>query len=670
MFISSTYNNGRKRKGNSRPNFRAIRAMEQHTAKKRKEEGLKTLSRNFFNTNVYIPTELEPFKQYKIDREFQVEKTISKKEALSVQYAFLYVENRITKQYHFQPFIVRENTTYVDSDGIIRLKKEATNYNNKKLNKDIVKYGIDNFDVSLREVGTMPKLLDYVVQDLTMYEDNKSELRYNRHISLRKVYSSYFLNILMQDIQYAFKNKFNDMSRSINEHINLEDEDFTINLTPHKITNNEYAVKIQIGAMLSCALHINGKHDDKIILIVKEFHRINNHVIDSITSADKNVYDKNLVDFITSDVNCLDNVCSHTKRVINTILSEQRALLPEQVVTLDTIQPAINTFSKNIYVITDKTVGKVHFVPQTRFDVTEGDAVALYNYINSRYASNEMKRCFNRGDSFVVGVYNCRSKQEYNELAFKSPYAKTFKTMNVNNNDKLNEILLNKYNEYTQDIKNVYNNSSINHNHIEKHLNDVYSMVRSHIATNRNSSNDLNNNCGHQDNNNHSVDNLFAKGINPWGGINEVMLGNCNDQEFIESQVNLLFHNIVGVQHSFLMDIGANNIINKYSIYKIRVTKNVRQLTEAKGRPLNSPLMNTSEPVTKEQLSSQKVTNIDDATGSLDGFHKISTAVNKQGSHAPSKYIGNIVYLKKCLVNGEHPCKSEVKNGRSKSGKS
>ncbi|WP_414479643.1 hypothetical protein, partial [Pseudomonas aeruginosa] len=85
--------------------------MEQYTEKKRKNEGLKTLSKNYFNNNVYMPTELEPFKKYKLDKEFQVEKTITKKEDLSVQYAFLYVENRITKQYHTQPFIVRAGTT-------------------------------------------------------------------------------------------------------------------------------------------------------------------------------------------------------------------------------------------------------------------------------------------------------------------------------------------------------------------------------------------------------------------------------------------------------------------------------------------------------------------------------------------------------------------------------
>ncbi|MFK5281130.1 hypothetical protein ACI3PL_16355, partial [Lacticaseibacillus paracasei] len=112
-----------------------------------------------------------------------------------------------------------------------------------------------------------------------------------------------------------------------------------------------------------------------------------------------------MVNFLNNREYCLDMVCSHTKRVINTILSEQKELLPKEVITPSVIeQPIVNTFSKNIYVITDKTVGKVHFVPQTRFDVTDGEAVALHNYINSRYASNEMKRCFNRGDSFVVGV--------------------------------------------------------------------------------------------------------------------------------------------------------------------------------------------------------------------------------------------------------------------------
>lgn len=673
MYISSTYNNGRKRKGNSRPNFRATRAMEQYTEKKRKSEGLKTLSKNYFNNNVYMPTELEPFKKYKLDKEFQVEKTITKKEDLSVQYAFLYVENRITKQYHVQPFIVRAGTTYTDCDSIVRLKKETINYGNKKLNKDIAEYGINCFDVSLREVGVMPKLLDYVVQDLTMYENNKSHLKYNRHISLKKVYSNYFLNILMSDIRYAFKTKFNEMSRSINEHINLEDDDFTVNFTHHKYSNNEYNIKIKIGSKMDYSLPlnslINGKNDDNTMLLVKEFHRLNNEIINNITVQDKNIYNEEMVNFLNNREYCLDMVCSHTKRVINTILSEQKELLPKEVITPSVIeQPIVNTFSKNIYVITDKTVGKVHFVPQTRFDVTDGEAVALHNYINSRYASNEMKRCFNRGDSFVVGVYTCCSKQEYNELAFKSPYAKTFKTMNVNNNNKLNEILLNKYNEYTKDVKNVYINSSINHNHIEKHLNDVYSMVRSHIATYQDSSNDLNNNCGHQDTNNHSVDHLFAKGINPWGGIKEVMLENCNDQEFMESQVNLLFHNIIAVQHSFLTDIGANNIINKYSIHKIRVSKNVRQLTEAKGQPSNSSLMNTSNTVTKEQLSSHKVTNIDDENGLLEGSYKISTTVNKLGSYAPSEDFGNIKSSKKCLNDSKHSCKPKVKNGRSKSG--
>ncbi|MCL5460114.1 hypothetical protein M3M33_15865, partial [Loigolactobacillus coryniformis] len=82
-------------------------------------------------------------------------------------------------------------------------------------------------------------------------------LKYNRHISLKKVYSNYFLNILMSDIRYAFKTKFNEMSRSIKEHINLEDEDFDINFTHHKYSNNEYNIKIKIGSKMDYSLPLN-----------------------------------------------------------------------------------------------------------------------------------------------------------------------------------------------------------------------------------------------------------------------------------------------------------------------------------------------------------------------------------------------------------------------------
>jgi hypothetical protein len=54
----------------------------------------------------------------------------------------------------------------------------------------------------------------------------------------------------------------------------------------------------------------------------------------------------------------------------------------------------ILNFKKTLYIIINKTIGKIQYVPQTRFTTLE-------QFVNE-WGSVELKRTFSRGDKFEV----------------------------------------------------------------------------------------------------------------------------------------------------------------------------------------------------------------------------------------------------------------------------
>jgi len=166
--IPKNYNNGRKRKGVARPNFSAIRKLEQSIAKDRAVNGL-------YFSGVYEPNEgslkdVHP-KRNKI---------------LFKQYALLNVLCLSTAEYYTQPYVIRQvDAVNMSSDGKNTLNT-IPKVSHKKLKKEIEENPKD-YLFYLSDIGKFDDFIEYCWYDLDKYNGDISDKKYNRNINYSNI---------------------------------------------------------------------------------------------------------------------------------------------------------------------------------------------------------------------------------------------------------------------------------------------------------------------------------------------------------------------------------------------------------------------------------------------------------------------------------------------------
>lgn len=203
-------------------------------------------------------------------------------------------------------------------------------------------------------------------------------------------------------------------------------------------------------------------------------------------------------------------------------------------------------FNRTIYIILNKTQGKIQYVPETRF-------TNLADFVVNK-GSYELKRSFNRGDTFEVLQYVCNDKKEYSKLAFSSKFAKTYRKIDLKKNQFDITNLTNMYDDYCKSVNENYDQKMFIKNDINIHLNVVYSHINNYTK---------------------KIKQETAQEITC--PVQMLILNAFSEACFKQAWHNNLFHEIVTDQKVFLKKAGLNEVLREFSLHGIRMNEETQR---------------------------------------------------------------------------------------------
>lgn len=395
---NKNYNNGNKKKGIARPNLDFMHKAEQWLKNERKTKGL------FFgkvhNHSIFEQNEDSLYQLYN--------KTPNSTEQ---KYCILKVVNNLTGEYHKEPYIIRtENLEYTPK------------VNHKKINKDIKKYGIENFTFSVENVGAYNSFFQCVLANYKEYTANTDKLQYNKNVSIHKNFK-YNQTLLNSDYNKYLLTEIAYLTKDLNlKYFNTSQVKFLgknfLKKTPHIIGNT--TLKFSIFDLES------NKTKLKIKQAIEEFEA---NYKEPATVKNDNFTGKNIKS---------DNEVNHA------------------------------------YIVVNKTMGTYSIVPKSKLTSKETFKDYLLNNGNTKSIKE-----FNRGDSYELIEHTFYSKKEFHYACFKGKHGGKFARpsikIDINDTSHMSD-MIDRYQDYKNLIENEHD---IN---CQSHLNKVYSELTNFIS--------------------------------------------------------------------------------------------------------------------------------------------------------------------------------------------
>jgi hypothetical protein len=420
-----------------------------------------------------------------VDNEDKLKNVHQKRnKVLQSRYAILNVLNKETGEYYKQPYFIRD----IDAVNLSADDKNILNtipkVGHKKLKKEI-KQNPNNYLCFLSDIGKFNNLIEFCFYDLDVYNGDNSLQKYNRNIN--------YSNIIAKGKQlfaYEITQKLNYLASKNRIDSELLTIDFRDIAVPVKVTLGNTTISLDAYDIYRAV---------ETVELLNLFNSFKNSV--------------------------------KVKEVAN-----------KEVTTED--KPK---FKKNVYVILNKTEGKVKYVAEGLFS-------NLDDYMSKQTNKGSLKRSYERGDDFEVLTYTCTNKLEYKELTRKSKFAASYRKINL----KLSQFdvtnLLDMYDDYCSSVWENYNQTLFVKKDIRQHLNVVYSHIHDYIKG-------------------------FKKETEQviTCPVQTLILNHFDVNSFKQAWHKKLFHNIVTDQKVFLKKADLNKVLLEFSIHSQRMSKEIQR---------------------------------------------------------------------------------------------